>query len=440
MHKQMTLISGAVLSLGSRENFVVHLVSRVRIAIPSHVADQLFLILQEIKTDLDPEWEKKLREAGVLVSSEGVPTEDHFLGAQLAAVNEAYSPSWPSALSPVLLESIQAKLIACHASRKAFYAGVGQAAVLPETALRRALMIGDSPLRVLCLGDDDFVSIALASLGHEVTAIDVDPYLLNILRTMRDRFNLSIEIIQYDFRDPVPDKLRNQPFDVLMCDPMSNRPCFDLFLARAFSIAGVGVRGFAAVYGPSAKVFRDVIDETPLHVNAWYRNFNHYTFMDGALNAYQSDWVEFRFNPMSHFSLGVDDVYTGENLYVESYAGKRRMAFYSLNHCAEPHWTRPFFFDDVITAIEKHAGEPFEERRSVGGDDWNVYHCTTAEGHVTFHADRLLNRIVVLLQPASLTMIDAVDFVLRGIHGTEHMQQSTEISGFVCDVRTVCET
>jgi hypothetical protein len=162
--------------------------------------------------------------------------------------------------------------------------------------------------------------------------------------------------------------------------------------------------------------------------------------MDGALSAYQSDWVEFDFDKTSRFSLGVNDVFSGENLYVESYAGKRRMVFYSIMHCVDSHWTRPFFFDDVISVIEKRSGEIFEERRTVGDNDWNVYHCTTAEGHVTFHADRVLHRIIVWMQPASLAMADAVDFVLRGIHGTEHMHQATEITGFVCDVRTVCES
>ncbi|MEZ4270294.1 MAG: bis-aminopropyl spermidine synthase family protein [Myxococcota bacterium] len=123
---------------------------------------------------------------------------------------------------------------------------VGQCPVLPEIALRRALLVGDAAdigvLDIVCLGDDDLVSIALAVLGHRVTVYDIDDYLLKFLHVSCEQLGLDVAVKERDLRDPLGLDERSQ-FDVFLIDPMSNRDCFDIFY-----------RGDYLYYGPKALV------------------------------------------------------------------------------------------------------------------------------------------------------------------------------------------
>ena len=95
----------------------------------------------------------------------------------LATLDRMYLRDYAASLSPRAKAAYEA-LLAAHARRKRFFERVGQCPILPETALRRALLVGDAAevgvKDVLCLGDDDLVSVALATLGHRVTVYDID--------------------------------------------------------------------------------------------------------------------------------------------------------------------------------------------------------------------------------------------------------------------------
>ena len=92
-----------------------------------------------------------------------------------------------------------------------------QAPCSPDTAIRRALlMLQNGALegkRVLLLGDDDSVSIAIGLVGRAlrqsdltkgVTVVDADERRLSFLREAAAREQLALETVHHDLRHPLP--------------------------------------------------------------------------------------------------------------------------------------------------------------------------------------------------------------------------------------------
>jgi hypothetical protein len=108
----------------------------------------------------------------------------------------------------------------------------------PITAFRRAfLMLENNDLEgrnVLLLGDDDFTSIAIASLKLKttITVVDIDNDLLKIIDDFARKENAPITCIQADLRKSLPESLLNS-FDVVLTDPPYTLPGLQLFLSRA---------------------------------------------------------------------------------------------------------------------------------------------------------------------------------------------------------------
>ena len=128
---------------------------------------------------------------------------------------------------------------------------------------------------MLCIGDDDMVSVALAAMGHRVTVYDIDPYLINLLRTAREDLGLDFEIVNQDLCKPLSGNLQER-FDVFLTDPMSNRQCFEIFLSRAFALLKPEGQGFVAVFPPAMNVFAELAEDMNFEINHWYRRFNRY--------------------------------------------------------------------------------------------------------------------------------------------------------------------
>ncbi|MEQ8966810.1 MAG: bis-aminopropyl spermidine synthase family protein [Azospirillaceae bacterium] len=139
-----------------------------------------------------------------------------------------------------------------------------QAPCTPETALRRALAMHEAGAvagrRILILGDDDSVSIAVGLLAaaegvrpRRLAVLEVDPDRVAHLEATRRRHGLDIELVRHDLRDPLPEGFAGA-FDVVETDPPYTLAGMTLFVSR-------GIRGLEP--GPGLPVFLSYADLAP---------------------------------------------------------------------------------------------------------------------------------------------------------------------------------
>lgn len=95
--------------------------------------------------------------------------------------------------------------------------------------------------RILLLGDDDLVSLAIAGFaawsGHPETirrlaVVDTDPDVLAWIGREASRTGVRVDLIEHDLRRPLPPTLASG-FDVVMTDPPYTVAGAELFLSRA---------------------------------------------------------------------------------------------------------------------------------------------------------------------------------------------------------------
>ena len=162
-----------------------------------------------------------------------------------------------------------------------------------DTKLRRVLAMHEAGAlagqRILLLGDDDLVSVALAVFaGHagaaarprRVTVVDSDPDLLGYLRGELDALGFPAELIEHDLRDPLPAPLSGG-FDVACTDPPYTVAGAELFLSRAVSAltpeAGQHVFfSFGARRPEETLATQELIFRMGLTVRALLPGFNEY--------------------------------------------------------------------------------------------------------------------------------------------------------------------
>jgi predicted methyltransferase len=173
-----------------------------------------------------------------------------------------------------------------------------QAPCYPDTAMRRALlMLQNGALegkRVLLLGDDDSVSIAIGLLGRAlrkndltkgdltrgVTVVDADERRISFLRDAAAREQLSLEVIHHDLRRPLPAGLLRS-FDTIETDPPYTLEGARLFLARGCEALAPEADGhcfFSFTHWPASQMLelQKVFTELGLAVRAVWPNFNRY--------------------------------------------------------------------------------------------------------------------------------------------------------------------
>ncbi len=121
-----------------------------------------------------------------------------------------------------------------------------QAKCTVETALKRALLALNYTMllnkRILCLGDDDFISIALAFLlkkiaPHSTTKIivlDIDRRVLSTISKIAKDYELPIKTDYYNVQEPLPKTYAHQ-FDCVYTDTPYTLIGAQLFLSRAIN-------------------------------------------------------------------------------------------------------------------------------------------------------------------------------------------------------------
>jgi hypothetical protein len=112
-----------------------------------------------------------------------------------------------------------------------------------DTKLRRVLRMHEAGAlggqRVILLGDDDLVSLAVAAFAaaagqaarpRQLTVVDSDPAIVRYLSARADK--TWIDVIEHDLREPLPSGLAGS-FDVACTDPPYTTAGAELFLSRA---------------------------------------------------------------------------------------------------------------------------------------------------------------------------------------------------------------
>jgi N4-bis(aminopropyl)spermidine synthase len=116
-----------------------------------------------------------------------------------------------------------------------------------DTKLRRVLRMHEAGAlggrRVLVLGDDDLVSVALAAFAGQVgpaarprrlAVVDCDAGLLSFVGGQLAGLGMPADLVEHDLREPLPGSLLAS-FDVVSTDPPYTVAGAELFLSRAVS-------------------------------------------------------------------------------------------------------------------------------------------------------------------------------------------------------------
>lgn len=150
-----------------------------------------------------------------------------------------------------------------------------QGALTADSVFRRlALMYAHGDVagqKILLLGDDDLLSIALALTGlpREIVVIEIDPRLCEFIREVAWDKGLNIRVIQHDARERLPVDLRAH-FDTFVTDPSETIQGLLLFVEKGLAMLGPG-GGRAGYFGVT------LIEASMLKWNLWERHLlqNH---------------------------------------------------------------------------------------------------------------------------------------------------------------------
>lgn len=288
------------------------------------------------------------------------------------------------------LSAILAKLKELFSKRPTVDVRIDQSKCTPETSLRRAILclqqhalIGK---RILCVGDDDLVSVAMGLLlqrlfpsgGHTATRIevmDIDGRFIRYIEEVANKHDLPITCHHVDFREPLPLELCGR-YDGFFTDPPYTLQGMSLFLSR-------GIQAMKTSKG--LPIFLSFAHKSPgfmlamqrelvrmgLTVSASFPHFNEYEGAEMIANRSQmfilrtTDQTE-----PEHSGAFTDALYTGEV--------RRTQRIYACKQCARQVFVG---IQEEIETIEqlKNEGCPscandtFEmmEKRAVGLSESN---------------------------------------------------------------------
>jgi hypothetical protein len=161
----------------------------------------------------------------------------------------------------------------------------------PQTAILRALLMLEGGAlegrRVLVLGDDDSLSVAIGLVGRAlhkgaltrgVTVIESDPRRVAFLRAAAQTEEIAIDVIAHDLREPLPAGLR-RGFDTIATDPPYTLAGAKLFLGRAAeALTGDGACYFSFAQWPPTQLadLQRVFLDLGFAVRAMHPGFNRY--------------------------------------------------------------------------------------------------------------------------------------------------------------------
>lgn len=371
------------------------------------------------------------------VLARGPAGVDPVVRAGLAALDLPHLAAFARHLDARARDAYEAVLSA-HAHRKRLVATWSQCPVLPETALRRALLVGDArrvgPKRVVCVGDGDLVSVALAALGHEVTVLDLDDDLLALLRRVTAALGLTVAVQRRDFLEPLPAQLRGA-FDLFLTDPVSSRECFEVFGSRAVDLVGTGGRGWVAVSARASRAFASLARGWGLDVVAWHARHNRYFAPTLRPHAYESDWVEVAKTSATTVRWPAGEPARPRDLYRDGLEREPTVLLSFFDAIEGGEHTRGLFLDMLLDVAERQGGMPAGERHRHGTADWSMIFGAAAEGHVTVHVDRARRQLLVALSPLEPRVADVLHRIIAGGHKSQARAGQVSTGDGFCDLR-----
>ncbi len=163
-----------------------------------------------------------------------------------------------------------------------------QAYVTPETTIYRvaiALYRGDiAGRKVVVLGDDDLVSVAISMLGvaEEVAVVEVDKRLIDFIRDIKRKLDLSLSVFQFDLSDGIPREMRAR-FDTFFTDPPETEDALMAFVGCGIdTLRGEGSAGYFGVTRQESSLFkwrrfqRRLLKEYDVVITDIIKNFSEY--------------------------------------------------------------------------------------------------------------------------------------------------------------------
>ncbi|MEU8268963.1 bis-aminopropyl spermidine synthase family protein [Sphaerisporangium sp. NPDC049002] len=161
-------------------------------------------------------------------------------------------------------------------------------AATPETVVRRALLLGARfwlpGSRLLCVGDHDLTSLAVAMIhpGVQVTVVDLDDRILAYIDAQAESLGLDVRTRWADLRLCLPPSARGQA-DLAITDPPYTPEGVGLFVARAVEGLRDPDQGrILLAYGASERTpmlalkVQGALHDLNLAVEAMYPDFNRY--------------------------------------------------------------------------------------------------------------------------------------------------------------------
>lgn len=245
---------------------------------------------------------RELIQAGALVQDRGVrcasggttwiERERGYKGLnRLLHRDLLHDTAWPDEIKDVL--TILKELFPM---RPSVDVRIDQSKCTPETSLRRAILclrqhalIGK---RILCVGDDDLVSVSIGLLlkrlfpdgGHIATRLDVldiDMRFIQFIENAAREWALPVQCHPIDLREPLPEKLQGQ-YDCFFTDPPYTLQGISLFVSR-------GIQALKREKG--LPIFLSFAHKSPDFMLAMQREFNRMGLIVSAnyprFNAYE---------------------------------------------------------------------------------------------------------------------------------------------------------
>ncbi len=210
-----------------------------------------------------------------------------------------------------------ARLESVHRHNPTVNTTLDQSHGTPETALRRALaMLHAGALegkRLLILGDDDLVSVAVGLLatsggerGGQITVLDVDPRFLEHIQAAGKEFGFAVETVEHDLREPLPEQLQGG-FDTVETDPPYTLPGLQLFLSRAMEgLRPMAGRDVFLSFGPRDPESQQATIETCIQMGlapfSITPDFNRY--VGAATLGGSSQFIHLRTTASAHPAVG----------------------------------------------------------------------------------------------------------------------------------------